>query len=703
MEVFLNINLSRLSRNFNVSPLGKLERPSEEDLRYLYIELGMTTLEIAKFFNKGDSSVSRWLSVYKIRKDNPRKSYTTITPEELAQIDTTKISRDFSIHPWVSKEDTPVKEDFEYLYLCLNWSANAIATYIGISPTRVRSILKSFNLKKSTEQTSKVRTKEVNKKYGVNHVSQLADVKNKKEDTCLKNHGVKYVLSKKSYRENAMLAKYGKKYALQLPQFKKKQAETLASSTGAHSIRELQDLAQKGVLQKFGVSNVFSIPEIQEKARSTRQRIYGDSCPMRVKESKEKFLDTMQSTYGVSYPLQVPEFMEKAKATHKKHYGVEFSLQLKDVHNQLMESMKQKYGTNNPSQIHIKHKENFNKDYWLSHFVDTRNHCFDVAACASYHGVKYNCVCSTLKKFKITIRHKHTSIQEGTLKDYLETLGVKCISRDRTAIGPQELDLYLPEHSLAIEYDGIMYHSQGISDKFSVTPNYHVNKTNTCEKKGIQLLHIFENEWLDLEKRDIWKSLISQKLHCNETIFARKTNVKLISSKEAYIFCEQNHLQGGCKSSVALGLFTKDTNELVSVMTFGKPRFSKNYSWELLRFCTKKYTAITGGASKLLIAFRRIHPGTIVSYANRRWSIGGLYESLGFTLDHISAPNYFYFKTKDGLTPEELTLYSRIKFQKHKLPGKLETFDSLKTERENMYLNNYRTIYDCGNLVYILE
>ena len=132
-------------------------------------------------------------------------------------------------------------------------------------------------------------------------------------------------------------------------------------------------------------------------------------------------------------------------------------------------------------------------------------------------------------------------------------------------------------------------------------------------------------------------------------------------------------------------------------MTFSKPRYAKNYDWELVRFCTLKGYNVAGGASKLLSSFRSNYKGSIISYANRRWSNGDLYRRLGFKEINRTSPGYYYFKEN------EMILYTRDRFQKHKLKDLLETFDERLTEEENMFENDYRKIYDCGNLVFVLE
>jgi len=231
-----------------------------------------------------------------------------------------------------------------------------------------------------------------------------------------------------------------------------------------------------------------------------------------------------------------------------------------------------------------------------------------------------------------------------------------------------------------------------------VTKNKILEKTQLAEEKGIHLLHIFENEWIDPRKRKIWESVIRYKQQeIERKIYARKTEIKTFDAKVARSFFSVNHLQGGAAiGNTFYGLFFQD--ELVSVMTFGKSRFSNDYEWELVRFASKLNIAVVGGAQKLLKHFIKTHnPKNIVSYANRRWSNGHLYETLGFTFIRDSEPNYFYFK------PNELILQSRNKFQKHKLKELFPSiYDDKKTETQIMYEAGYRKIYDAGNKVYLL-
>ena len=101
-----------------------------------------------------------------------------------------------------------------------------------------------------------------------------------------------------------------------------------------------------------------------------------------------------------------------------------------------------------------------------------------------------------------------------------------------------------------------------------------------------------------------------------------------------------------------------------------------------------------GGASKLLSYFiKQYKPKKIISYADRRWSDGNLYKKIGFNLVNLTHPSYFY-------TNDYLIKYHRFSFRKDQLSEKLVLFDPQLTEWENMQLNGYDRIWDCGNLKY---
>lgn len=132
------------------------------------------------------------------------------------------------------------------------------------------------------------------------------------------------------------------------------------------------------------------------------------------------------------------------------------------------------------------------------------------------------------------------------------------------------------------------------------------------------------------------------------------------------------------------------------MMTFGKSRFNRDYEWELVRFCSSRGHTIVGGASKLLAAFRRENSGSIVTYADKRYSEGNLYFQMGFRLDGESDPSFGYYCFKDG------NLYSRLKFQKHKLRSSPHYSDDL-VEYEIMRLDGYERVWDAGQYRFVMD
>ena len=280
---------------------------------------------------------------------------------------------------------------------------------------------------------------------------------------------------------------------------------------------------------------------------------------------------------------------------------------------------------------------------------------------------------------------------EKEIAEFIKSLNFTIIENSKTIIPPKELDIYIPEKAIGIEYDGIHWHSETINqDK-----NYHINKTNCCKEKGVQLLHIFDYEWLT--KQAIVKSIIKSKLGLYDNrYFARNCTIKEIDTKAKRLFLEENHIQGNDNSRLAYGLFKE--NELLAVMTFGVRQITRGKSeWELMRFCNKINTQIVGGASKLLKHFETNNSiSELKTYADLRYCFTpDFYIKLGFNLKHISRPNYWYFKNNG--------IFHRINFQKHKLKQKLKFFNPDLTEYDNMRLNGFDRIWDCGNYVFIKQ
>jgi len=268
----------------------------------------------------------------------------------------------------------------------------------------------------------------------------------------------------------------------------------------------------------------------------------------------------------------------------------------------------------------------------------------------------------------------------------------KIITNNRKLVKGFEIDIFLPEINLAIEFNGLFWHSE-LKGK---TRLYHLNKTQECEKQNIQLIHVFEDEWM--YQKEIIKSRILNLLRKTPNkIYARKCIIKSINNNIKNKFLNDNHIQGEDKSKFKYGLYYN--NELVSIITFGKLRkvtgnISKDNQYELIRFCNKLNTNVIGGFSKLLKHFiKQESPQKIISYADRRWSIGNVYEKNGFNFIHNTSPNYWYMKYYKQRE-------HRFKYIKSNLPNILPNFNPMLSEWENMKNNKYDRIWDCGSKKY---
>lgn len=261
------------------------------------------------------------------------------------------------------------------------------------------------------------------------------------------------------------------------------------------------------------------------------------------------------------------------------------------------------------------------------------------------------------------------SVYEGTI-----------IENDRKVLYPKELDIYIPKKNLAIEFNGIYWHS----DAYLHNRFYHQEKTLACREKGIRLIHIFENEWMF--KQDICQSIINAALGIYKLkLNARSCIIKPLNSIDYRNFLIKNHLQGAINSPIRYGLFYM--NELVAVIGFGKSRFKKD-EVELHRFCSKLGYNIRGAFSKLI---KHSNVEDFITYVDLAHFSGSGYAEVGFDEIGITEPNYKWIK-------DSLSL-NRFSTQKHKLQHILgNQFNPELSESENMSINGFYKIYDSGNL-----
>jgi hypothetical protein len=396
---------------------------------------------------------------------------------------------------------------------------------------------------------------------------------------------------------------------------------------------------------------------------------------------------------------------EKRKQTNLAKYGVNNPSKSQQVKDKIKKTFDEKYNGHPMFDKDIKQKvtmslrENKLSSQALS-LLDNKQALIDLNLSCSVTniardlGIAYSTVYKKLIEYQgfITLHPpatlKPVSEYETEIQLLLSNLlpDTEIKFNDRNTIS-NELDIYIPSKNLAIECNGAYWHSETAGNK---DRSYHLKKTKECKEKGIHLLHIWQHEWIN--NRPLIESRIKSLVGVNNRIYARKCIVDKIPNKTAKNFLKNTHIQGSCPSSVSYGLF--DNLTLVAVMTFGRSRYDKSIEWELLRYSTQQGVNIVGGAGKLFSCFLKdINPKSVLSYSDRMRNRGKVYEAIGFRLSHSTAPSYYY--TKDYRSFE-----NRVAYQKHKLIDKLERFDSSLTEWENMKMNGYDRIWDCGNDVF---
>lgn len=521
------------------------------------------------------------------------------------------------------------------------------------------------------------------------------------------NNGGIYTCSSKcaQFKVNqTSLEKFGAMYYTQTDEYKKRYKSTVLDKYGVEhhtKLKIVKDKAKQTNIEKYGVDNPSKSDEIKDKIKKTFIEKYGvenishlDSVKKdisqkineRISEIRKKAIKTLEIRYGVDNPSKLDFVKRKIKEKSLKKYGVSTPLLLKENRDKLFKSKILNWknnkisNDNNIVNIDIKNKKII--------FKCDKNHITSINYKTYYNRNLSNTIICT----ECNPTYPNTSGMELSLLNFIEeNYYEEIITNSKNIINPYELDIYLPNLNLAFEFNGVYWHNELNKDK-----NYHITKSNICDEKNIQLIHIYEDDWI--YKKDIIKSMILNKLgKTPNKIYARKTEVKEITdNKLVRKFLIENHIQGFVGSKIKIGLFYN--NKLVSLMTFGMKRKSMNSSsnnneYELLRFCNKLNTNVVGGASKLFKYFISNYEfNDIITYADRGYSNGNLYKKLGFKFMHKTTPNYFY--VIDGIR------HHRFNYRKDKLIK--DGFDPNKTEHEIMLERKIYRIYNSGNLKFIL-
>ncbi len=311
-----------------------------------------------------------------------------------------------------------------------------------------------------------------------------------------------------------------------------------------------------------------------------------------------------------------------------------------------------------------------------------------------------NILSELVKETNINFQPTWTSKGETEIKEFIEGLGFEIYKgKNRKLLEGKEIDLIIPKLKIAIEYNGLYFHTE----EMGKNSTYHLNKTLACNQLGYKLIHIFEDEWMT--NRELVKSKLKHILGVSDgiKIGARKTIIKEIIKEDKSYFLDEFHIQGNDKSDIFYGAYYD--NILVGVMTFNSQRnMTKNNDgeYELSRFSTRQGYVISGLSSKMIKQFITDYsPKSIISFADRRWTTDGnnnMYISLGFELVSILKPTYFYYSSKIN----RYKRYHKFSFGKNNLKRKYKDIDINKSESDLTKELGYSKIWDCGLFKYKL-
>ena len=556
------------------------------------------------------------------------------------------------------------------------------------------------------------RKKTMIERYGAENPSNISEFREKRKQTNLDRFGTESSLSspeviKKRFETN--LKKYDSISPFGSKIVQEKSKKTVRDRYDVHHVMhipEVKDKVSNTLLERYGVNYTLEIPCAREKLKNTVMTIYGSEWYYQSDDFKEKYKKTMLERHGVEYPMhskkivdklnntimalynsvwyyQSEDFKEKYKKTMMERYGVEHALKSPDIVNKVMESITRnsikKHGTKSPMQKHYTDigKQLLNDPELFQEYLDK----YTVYELQEIFGCKSSTIYEYVKQFNLTIPIRTGSSYENILSEILTENGIDHVRQDRTIIPPKEIDIFIPSANLAIEINGLYWHSDKFKDK-----NYHYSKWKECHDNGIQLLSIMEDEFVN--RSNTW---ISKILHiCNkskERIHARKCDIVELGKDGVYDFVEKYHLQGFSLAKHYYGAYYD--NELVAMMSFTNTRNNKEI--QMNRFCLKNGVVISGIANRLLKAYITDYDiNEIVTYSDNRYSDGGIYRQMGFEMVNTIPPDYSYVKGMERL--------HKSGFKKSNIASKFGMDMSTKTEREAMEELGFVRIYDCGKV-----
>ena len=406
----------------------------------------------------------------------------------------------------------------------------------------------------------------------------------------------------------------------------------------------LRDSARATLLDKYGVDHYSKTADYADKVKKTTKERYGVDNYSKTKEFRKKLRETSLTKWGVESYTQTEDYVRKTKESNVKRWGVDSYLKTEEGQLRIKAAVKSRLGVETILGDEAFRAANFqiaSDPLYVKYIGDSVSlftcdlgqvHEFEISTDNYYGRLRSgNHLCTICNPVSSSRSFKEVEFRRFIMDAY----SGEVVANHRDGL---ELDIFLPALSLGFEFNGVYWHSDRLRDK-----DYHARKTDHFAEKGIRVVHVWEDDWT--LRGDIVRSQVRNMLGLTEIkVHARTCEVRVVPKRHCLDFLETNHIQGSAASEVKLGLYHSGT--LVSVMTFDRWEGRKKMGtgeYNLNRFCTLTDHSVPGAASKLLTHFIRAHrPKRIISYADRDWSSGRLYDTLGFTKVGTTKPDYKY-------------------------------------------------------------
>lgn len=268
------------------------------------------------------------------------------------------------------------------------------------------------------------------------------------------------------------------------------------------------------------------------------------------------------------------------------------------------------------------------------------------------------------------------SSAENEIFSLVKNLCGDAVQSDRTVLCPKELDIYIPSKKVAIEFNGVYWHSTKI-----VGRGYHREKRKNCDALGIRLISVSEQDWVD--RRGQVESIIISALggHFGKRINARQCEIIEVDNRTYRDFMVSHHIQGYAHAPYKFGL-VHPVHGLVSVMSFRQIKHGANNGWwDMVRYATS--CNVRGGQSKLFShASESLKMTQCQSFVDCDYFTGNSYVNSGFVLDSDKTVSYKIWHRKLGWMSRQAWWKANIPQTLRKLGLPEGIFDENKTQNE---------------------